>query len=338
MTISTFRRDFVKRLTVKEIAKMAGVSVTAVSFVLNNRPGVSEATREKVQKIIKETGFRPNLSSKKLVEGKSYNICLMMSKGRSPFDDLFYYEIMRGLLEASRKSAYNIIISRASKHGNELPDVVYSGDVDGIIYLQNISEDLAEKTVATGVPFIVIDSHSGNEHTTSITPDYRRATANAAEYLIRKGHRRIAMLSTDTVPDFHTATCEGFAAAMDENAVTPSYENVIVKNESEAYAAAFALLDSDNPPDALLCTVDMFAIGAMRAAKDMGLSVPKDISLIGIDDILLSRYVEPPLTTVGIDKAGIGELAMEMLLKKINGEDVESVLLPMELIERESVR
>ena len=327
-----------KRLTVKEIAKMAGVSVTAVSFVLNDRPGVSDATREKVQKIIKETGFRPNLSSKKLVEGKSYNICLMMSKGSSPFDDLFYYEIMRGILEESRKHSYNIIISRASRRDNELPDIVYSGDVDGIIYMQNISEDLVEKTTATGVPFIVIDSHSGNEHTTSITPDYKNATMSAAGYLIKKGHKKLVMFSTDAVPDFYAATCEGFASAMSGAGITPLCENVIVKNEDAAYAAAKEMLSKGERPDALLCTVDTFAIGAMRAAKDLGLSVPDDISLIGIDDILLSRYVEPPLTTVGIDKVKIGELATEMLLKKIAGESVESVLLPMELIERESVK
>ena len=98
------------------------------------------------------------------------------------------------------------------------------------------------------------------------------------------------------------------------------------------------MYESKELPSALLCTVDAFAIGAMRAAKDMGLSVPDDVSVIGIDDMLLSRYVEPPLTTVGIDKVGIGELAMEMLFKKINGDVVESVLLPMELIERESVK
>ena len=326
-----------KRLTVKEIANMAGVSVTAVSFVLNDKPGVSEVTREKVKRIINETGFRPNLSSKKLVEGKSYNICLMIHEGSSPFDDLFYYEIMRGLLEQSRKRGYNIIISRASRRNNDLPDVVYSGDVDGIVYLQNVSEDLFKKTTETGLPFVVIDSHSGDERTTSITPDYKSAVFTAAGYLCEKGHSGIAMLSTDTVPDFYTATTDGFEMASKRYGFTASAIRV-VRSEAEAYEAVKVLYESKKLPSALLCTVDAFAIGAMRAAKDMGLSVPDDISVIGIDDMLLSRYVEPPLTTVGIDKVGIGELAMEMLLKKINGDTVESVLLPMELIERESVR
>ena len=325
-----------KRLTVKEIANMAGVSVTAVSFVLNDRPGVSEATREKVKRIIEETGFRPNLSSKKLVGGKSFNICLMISKDSSPFDDLFYYEITRGILEESRRCGYNITISRPSKKGSDLPDVVYSGDVDGIIYLQNISEELTERTIEFGVPFIVVDSHSGNERTTSITPDYKSAVIAAARYLSDKGHKKIAMLSTDSVPDFYTATREGFDAAIKEESLC-EIAGSVVYDEASAYAAASEILKRDERPTALLCTVDMFAVGAMRAAKDMGLSVPRDLSIIGIDDILLSRYVEPPLTTVGIDKVEIGELAMKTLLRKLNGESTESVLLPMELVERDSV-
>lgn len=326
-----------KKLTVKEIAKMAGVSVTAVSFVLNDRPGVSAATREKVQKIIKETGFHPNLSSKKLVKGKSYNVCLMINGVSSPFDDLFYYEIMRGILEASRKCDYNIIISRASKKGTDLPDVVYSGDVDGIIYLQNISEELTEKTIEREVPFVVVDSHSGRAGTTSVTPDYKSATETAAKYLFEKGHEKIAMLSTDAVPDFYTATCDGFERAMKDAGLVCRYKNTKVKDESGAYAAAKKLLSSSDRPSALLCTVDIFAVGAMNCAKDMGLSVPRDLSVIGIDDIILSRYIEPPLTTVGIDKVKMGELAMEMLMKKINGEPVDSILLPMTLIERKTV-
>ncbi len=327
-----------KKLTVKEIAKMAGVSVTAVSFVLNDRPGVSEATREKVQKIIKETGFRPSLSSKKLVNGKSYNICLMISDSVSPFDDLFYYEITKGILEASRKCDYNIVISRASKKGADLPDVVYSGDVDGIVYLQNINDALLKKTIEKEVPFVVVDSHSGNPKTTSITPDYFSATEIAANYLFEKGHKRIAMLTTDSVPDFGTATCAGFKKAMENAGVKAVFENTKVRDEAGAYAAAKALLSMPDRPSALLCTVDIFAVGAMRCAKDMGIAVPRELSVIGIDDILLSRYIEPPLTTVGIDKVKMGELAMEMLLKKINGEKVDSILLPMTLVERETVR
>lgn len=331
--------DTVKKLTVKEIAKMAGVSVTAVSFVLNNRPGVSDATRAKVQKIIDETGFKPNLNSKKLLFNKSFNICLMINSFSSPFDDLFYFEITRGILNRSQKYNYNITIAKLSASKKELPDPVYSGDTDGIIFMQDISDELIDKAIASGLPSIVVDSHSINEKIPSIAPDYRKATYDATKYLITHGHTDVAMIASDTVPDFYNQSLCGFEEAMNEFSLTPNpdFYGICAQNEDTAYLACKKLLSGKKSPTAIVCTVDSFAIGAMRCAKELGYTIPDDISFIGIDDVLLSRYIEPKLTTIGIDKVEMGAMAMDMLLKKINGEKVESVLLPMELIERDSV-
>lgn len=329
-----------KKLTVKEIAKMANVSVTAVSFVLNDKPGVSEATRAKVQQIIDETGFKPNLNSKKLVMNKSFNITLMINSFSSPFDDLFYFEITRGILSRSRKYNYNITIARVSSSKPQLPDTVYSGDTDGIIFMQDISEKLIDKAVASGVPSIIVDSHSISKKIPSIAPDYRKATYDATKYLIAHGHTNIAMIASDTVLDFYKQSLLGFCDAMNEAGLTANPEScgIGARDEESAYKASEKLISGGNTPTAIVCTVDSFAIGAMRCAKDMGFSVPNDISFIGIDDILLSRYIEPKLTTMGIDKVEMGKMAMDMLLEQIEGNSVQSVMLPMELIERDSVK
>ncbi len=329
-----------KKLTVKEIAKMAGVSVTAVSFVLNNKPGVSDETRAKVQQIIDETGFKPNLNSKKLLFNKSFNITLMVNSFSSPFDDLFYFEITRGILNRSRKYNYNITIAKLSSSKPQLPDTVYSGDTDGIIFMQDISEKLIDKAVASGVPSVIVDSHSISKKIPSIAPDYRKATYDATKHLINHGHTDIAMIASDTVLDFYKQSLLGFCDAMNEVHLNTNPEScgIRARDEESAYDACKRLLSGDNTPTAIVCTVDSFAIGAMRCAKDMGFSVPDDISFIGIDDILLSRYIEPKLTTMGIDKVEMGKMAMDMLLKQIEGETVQSVSLPMEIVERESVR
>lgn len=328
-----------KKVTVKEIAKMAGVSVTAVSFVLNDKPGVSEETRKKVQKIIDETGFKPNLNSKKLVLNKSFNICLIINSFSSPFEDLFYFEITRGILNRSQKYNYNITISKPTGSKDELPDMVYSGDTDGIIFMQDISRKLTDKAIACGIPFVVVDSHASIEGITSINADYRSATYEATKFLIQNGHRDIAMIASETVPEFHTQTLAGFTEAMKERGLLPNpdYYGFSASNEYTAYEAAKQLLSSKKRPTAVLCTVDSFAIGAMRCAKDLKLSIPNDVSFMGIDDILLSRYIEPKLTTVGIDKVEMGMLAMDTLLQKIKGKKTESILLPMELVVRDSV-
>ena len=329
-----------KKLTVKDIAKKAGVSITAVSFVLNNKPGVSEETRKRVQKIIKETDFKPSLSSKKLVLNKSFNICLMMNAFSSPFEALFYFEITRGIINRSMKCNYNVIISKPIMSQSELPDLIYSGDADGIIFMQDISQALIDKASQSGVPFIVVDSHSNNKDVTSINPDYKSATFDATSYLIKRGHRDIAMIASNVVPDFFKQTLSGFKEAMKSHNLTPNPDfcSRVASSEETAYLVAKDLFKQKKRPTAVLCTVDSFAIGVMRCAKDMKLSIPDDISIIGIDDILLSRYIEPKLTTIGIDKEAIGSLAMDMIIQKIKGNNVESILLPMELVERDSVK
>lgn len=328
-----------KKLTVKDIALKAGVSVTAVSFVLNNKPGVSEATRKKVQKIIDETEFIPNLNSKKLVLNKSFNICLMMNNSSSPFEDLFYFEITRGVINQSMKCGYNVIISKPIMNQSELPDLIYAGEADGIIFMQDISSSLLEKASKSGVPFIVVDSHSNNQDITSINPDYKKAAYDATSFLAERGHTNIALITSNVVADFREQTLSGFIEAMSANGFNVGEEvcNFCASDEETAYAEAQKIFSMPNRPSAVLCTVDSFAIGVMRCAKDHGISIPGDISIIGIDDILLSRYIEPRLTTIGIDKVGMGAMAMDMIIKKINDEAVESVLLPMELIERDSV-
>lgn len=328
-----------KKLTVKDIALKAGVSVTAVSFVLNNKPGVSAATREKIQKIIDETDFKPNLNSKKLVLNKSFNICLMMNSFSSPFDDLFYFEVTRGIINKSMKCGYNVIISKPIMDQTELPDLVYSGEADGIIFMQDISPELLKKVSMCGVPFVVVDSHSTKENVTSINPDYRKAAYDATTFLIKHGHTDIALISSKDFENYHNQTMSGFVEAMSDGGLEPDSAlcNMRASDENTAYEEAKKLLSLPNCPSGILCTVDRFAIGVMRCAKEMGVRIPEDISLVGIDDILLSRYIEPHLTTIGIDKVGMGAMAMDMIIKKIDGEAVKSVLLPMELVERDSV-
>lgn len=328
-----------KKITVKEIAKIAGVSVTAVSFVLNNKPGVSVETREKVQKVIDETGFKPNMNSKKLVLNKSFNICLMINDFSSPFEDLFYFEVTRGILNRSKEHDYTVTIAKPSGAKNELPDIVYSGDTDGIIFMQDVSKKLMEKAIASETPSVVVDAHSIEERITSIAPDYQKATYDATKYLIKHGHRRIAIIASKTVSNFYKQTLSGFKAAMKEHSIKMDNECCVLSaiNEETAYEAARQLFHLDQPPTAIVCTVDSFAIGAMHCAKDLKLSIPRDVSFIGIDDILLSRYIDPKLTTIGIDKVSMGEMAMDMLIEKIHGGNPESVRIPMELIERDSV-
>ena len=327
-----------KKLTIKEIAKMAGVSVTAVSFVLNEKPGVGEETRRKVQSIIEQTGFKPSLNSKRLAMNQSFNISLIVNPYSSPFEDLFYFEIMNGILNQGTKHGYNIVINKPKR--GDLPDSVYSGDVDGMVFMQDITPAMKKKAISSGVPFVVVDTHDSDSALISVSADYTKAAYMATSYLIENGHRDIALLSSNIVPDFYKQTLQGFANALLQNsiAVLPEFVEQTAYNEESAYFAAKELLSRENRPTAILCAIDSFAIGALECCKDMKLSVPGDVSLIGIDDILLARYIEPKLTTIKIDKTEMGVVAMDLLRRQISGKPVKSYSIPMQLVVRDSVK
>lgn len=329
-------------LTIKDIAKLAGVSVSTVSFVLNNKEGVSEKTRKKVKEIIRKTQFTPNLNSKRLIMKKSFNICLLINSTSSPFEDLFYFEITRGILEKSREYGYNIVISEIfESQENKLPDIVYSNDTDGIIFLQDINSDVLNEVNKTNIPYLVLDSHSDNDNITAIKPDYYSASYTATNYLIQKGHKDIAFITSCFIPDFYKQTYAGFKDAIGQAdlIIKPEFIRTNALNETTSYKCMETILCKDTLPTAVMCAVDSFAIGAMRCAKDKGYKIPDDISFIGIDDIFLSNYTEPKLTTVKIDKALMGSLAMEMIIKKINGHSVKTrIIKSNNIIQRDSVK
>lgn len=319
---------------------MAGVSVTTVSFVLNNKPGVSDAIRKNVQDIIDKTNFKPNLNSRKLLKKKSFNICLIINSSSSPFEDLFYFDVARGILNQGYKYGYNLIMSKIGEENDDLPNLVYSGETDGIIFFQNVTSKILDKAQKCGIPFVIVDSHSSIDSISSVNPDYCNATCDAVNYLIDQGHKNIAMIAKKEAEDFYKQTFAGFKKALNDNglAIRKDQKSLVASNEDNAYEIAKKLLASPNAPSAILCTTDIFAIGTIRAAKDCKLKVPNDVSIMGIDDIFLSRYIEPRLTTVGINKEDMGVYAMDLLYKKMKGKKPDNILLPMNLVIRDSVK
>lgn len=335
-----------EKLTIKEIARMAGVSPTAVSFVINNKSGVSENTRKKVNEVIKRTNFIPNLNSKRLFFRKSYNISLVIKQTSSPFSDLFYLEITKGVLEKSKEYGYNIVFSDIPiVQGNvQLPEIIKQSDADGIIFFQDTENVILNNIENLNIPYVVVDAHVANADFTFINADSELSAYTATKYLIGQGHKDIAFIGSSYIPEYHYQTFTGFKNALGEVNI-PIQSGWIQSqaiDEISAYNCMAKILEcgsgSKSTPTAVFCAGDIFAIAAIRCARDRGFKVPEDISFIGIDDILLSRYIEPSLTTIKIDKIQMGILAMELLVKKINGDIVKSVIVESDnIILRNSV-
>ncbi len=336
MSIST------KRLTIDDIAKMAGVSPTAVSFVLNGKDGISDATREKVREVIKATGFHPNASSRKLSLKKSFNIALIYPSSASPFSDLYYYEISRGLTERLSEADYNVVFThlKTSGDGDMLPRILLQRDADGAILLQDMEPSLLSEIDNLGIPFVMIDIHKPDRTHTHVSVDSEKSIYVAVNHLIAHGHTRIAFCGSDWLPSYYLQCLTGYQNALAESnlSIQPAW---IQKNANDKQGTIDCLdniLACKEKPTAICFVGDIHAIDAMNELKTRGMSVPEDLSFISIDDILLSRYVDPPLTTIGFDKLRMGQIAADMLLEKIAGKKVESVIVASDqIMERKSV-
>ena len=331
------------KITIRDIARMAGVSPAAVSFVINDRPGVSAETRLKVRKIIEKTGFSPNMNSRRLVYKRSFNIALVMHNARTPLEDLFYVGITRGLLRQSKDYGYNIVFTEIDVVNNEvlMPQIVRHHDTDGVIFLQAPNPAILSAMDKLDIPYVVVDAHERNVPYTCVYVDYELAAYISAGYLVDNGHRQIAFIGKGSVPHFYLQTFKGFCRALNKHGVSipPEWIQVTALDEATAYSCMENILQGTNLPTAVFCAVDSFAIGAIKCAQDKGFNVPGDISFTGLDNIFLSEYFKPGLTTVSIDKEQLGAIAMDLIVKKIEGESVESANVPSDnLIIRESVR
>lgn len=331
------------RLTITDIAKMAGVSKTVVSFVINNKSGVNEETRRKVKEILQKTNFKPSINSRRLSYQKSFNISIVIRKDSSPFNNLFYFEIAQGLLEKSKEFGYNVVFTDISEKNGKIifPEIIEQKDTDGVIFFQDTELTILNEMDQRGIPYIVVDAHPYNNHFTCINANYELSAYTATMYLIESGHKDIAFISSSFVPNFYTQVFSGFKRALEESGISipSSWIQINATDETSAYKCMEDILDKGSHPSAVFCAADILAIGAIKCVKEKGYQVPADISFVSIDDIVLARYMEPALTTVRIDKIRMGSLAMELLVRKINGEQVESLTVDSDnLIVRYSVR
>lgn len=330
------------KTNIKEIARLANVSPAAVSIVINNKKGVGNETRKKIKEIIEKHQYVPNPSSRRLLFNRTNNIAVLSEKSTSPLKHFFYSEINTTILEECEKLDYNLVFASAGiKDGKvRLPNVIKSYDVDGIIIYGDIDIMVLNELKKFEIPFIVIDSHKKDKETLCVNADYFIAAYTAVSHLIEMNHKNIAYIGNGLLNDFSTQTFSGYKKALEESEIIMplNWFEMDATDEQTAFNCMKKILSCSRKPTAVFCIADTFAIGAIKCIKSFGLRVPEDISVISIDDIILSQYIEPALTTVKIDKVEMGRLALQLLIKKIKGQAAENVTIPSDnLIIRNSV-
>lgn len=346
-------------VTLKDIAKRAGISVSTVSRIINNdtTKKASKETSDKVWEIVKELGYVPNQNARQLIKGQGDDKsvprtkaigCIFTSKDSS-YTDPFFAEIARGIQDEIVKRGYVMGYTYSSYNMTDsaMYNNISTNKVDGVIILGRFSMDMLKflknntnNLIYTGINYV-------DAKFDEIICDGYKAACAATEYLISLGHQEIGFLGTipkeNPIDIINEHRYEGYEHTMDKYSLCIKKSQVISIELTtfEGYRVAKEMLErEENRPTALFCANDAVAIGAIRAANELGVRIPEDLSIIGIDDIEMASFTSPPLTTIRVPKEELGRFAVKTLIDRIEGhhELPLRIDLPFELIERQSCK
>jgi len=323
-------------MTIKDIAEKAGVSIATVSYVLNGKKKVSEQTRIKIQKIIQESGYEFNGAARDLKNKQNNIVGICLESLRGPF----FSELIDGIETAATDVEYNFIITtNIGGERSSAVKILSERRVDGAIILSpNLSNEFIHSLVLKNIPLVLLDRKFEHDRVNTILLNNRSGIQQAIEHLHQKALTKIAFLSG---VETHFDNKERVAAYIE------TMEKIHLKHEIQIYKGNFRqesgrnlatqIISKEIPmPEAIICANDEMAIGVIHALKEHGFNIPQDISIIGFDDILVSRYIQPLLSTISHPKFELGKLAFETLLSLLKGEKIENVTFDTLFIPRES--
>ena len=333
------------KVTIKDIAERAGVSATAVSMALNDRPGVSLETRQNIVNIAREMGYHPNIIARGLINRRTYTIGFVLHNIADPL----YPEIVRGIEEKANELGYSLLLSNA-KRGVEgekaILDALRNRGVDGlIIATASIDDPNLRELVDDRFPFILINRHSLipelERKTDYVVLDNYMAGYLAIRHLYRLGHNRISVLTGDLNMSTAHLRTKGCKKAMEDMEINPDPKLIVQCGfiPEEAARAANVLLDMEHPPTAFFAQDDLMAIAVREVILRRGKRIPEDIALVGVDDVEMSSLTGVELTTISQKNYQMGTLGAEMLINKIEQKAknlVTKVVLEAELAIRKS--
>jgi LacI family transcriptional regulator, repressor for deo operon, udp, cdd, tsx, nupC, and nupG len=328
-----------KRLpSIHVVAARAGVSIATVSRVLNRSKPVNDDTRSRVEEAVAALGYRTNSAGRNLAKAQSRLLMVLVPDFANPF----YAQIVQGAESVSCAAGYRMLLTDATSsdvaHQTAL-DAIYNRLADGVINLAHLDDDPALHAALRDMPWVNCSEFLPESGLPYVSIDHRQAAIDAVQYLLNRGHRRIALISADENYRWAQLRREGYALALARagQAVEPALVRTAVSLDYEAGAqAAGGLLALQEPPSAVFAVSDTLAVGAIKALRRAGRRVPDDVAVIGFDDLPLSAVFEPALTTVSQPMRDLGARAVEILLARLAGQQPQSVILPHQLVVRDS--
>ena len=335
-----------KKVTIKEVAQKAGVSPATVSYILNNKKSISEDTKQRVWSVISELDFVPDLSARSLIAGSSKLIGVVVpqtEKGsRLMFENNFYSEILGSIEYRARLQGYHVLISASDTNENYLT-IAKERNLDGIIVIGIYPNSFYQELKKSQIPIVLVDSYCNDHYYHSIRIDDAYGSYLATKYMIEHGHRNIAFFCGEIKENgVMKQRLQGYREALEEYGLTFNQRNVFEGkiDYEDGVKLAEALCKSNIKATAVVATADILAISAMKAFYEHGIHVPDDISIIGFDDLQITKYLTPGLTTVHQDISRKGERAMELLFNSIQNPKLtkQEEIMPVNIVERGSVK
>jgi LacI family transcriptional regulator len=327
-------------VTMRDVARHAGVSIATVSHVINETRPVSNELRDRVLDSMDHLGYQPNTIARALRSKHSNTIGLIVPDGRNPF----FAEVAQGIEEVSLEHEYSLILCDS---GNDLGKVLIhtknlsAKRVDGIIFTTS-GDDFEDinSLIEENIAVLVIDLDASPIAADAVLFDNFKGGRLAAQHLLELGHRRIACITGPSRQSLRRDREKGYSSALSDAGI-PEDKSLVREGDfqpSSGYYHALDLLNSPDPPSAIFACNDLMAMGALRAAREVGLEVPAQLSIIGFDDIYLSAFTTPTLSTIRLPKREMGRLAGQILLQRIQDHmrPVEQTIVDLELVIRES--
>lgn len=330
------------RTRLEDLAKAAGVSIATASRSLNNSPAVNDDTKRRIWKLARELNYNFKPSMPALISSSSSTIAVVMPQSSERRDrslDPFHQELIAAICEAARTVGCDVLITHATINDHtDLSNLMAANRANGIIFLgQSEYHEQFNKLAETQTRFIVWGAELPDQRYCSIGSDNLRGGQRATSHLISQGRRRIAFIGT-TESHESRQRFAGYLAAHQNDVVNVDPELILAASfEIESAEAAIdSLISRDIKFDGIVASSDVLALGAIRSLTRAELKVPKDVSIIGYDNIQLASYMQPALTTVSQDLPKAGRLMVSKLLAFGDGASMRSERLPSNLVIRET--
>ncbi|MEB3103908.1 LacI family DNA-binding transcriptional regulator [Ferviditalea candida] len=330
------------KTTIYDVAKQAGVSIATVSKVISGKGKISKKRREQILKIMEELNYQPSMIASALVGKKTYTIGLLIPDISNPF----FAEIARAIEDQAHQSGYSIIICSTDNKDERVEryiSLLEQKSVDGIIIgtgVENI--EILRRLETRSIPFVMISRESTALAVDTVVSDDYIGGILAAQHLAELGHRRFAILSENLKVSSSRERIRGFKQGLSDMNIPFDDKNIVICDYrvEEGRRCAYELLQYTEKPTAIFCCNDLLAIGAIQAAKQLGIKVPDALSIVGFDDTILASVTDPPLTTIAQPIDRMGKQAFNLLIDNLmNSESVKQrIVLRPELIIRQSTQ